>query len=181
MPLSSVLGAQSLVRPGVCTSSTRPASPFEGQVIYETDTDKILVYNGSDWYAPWNTAWGVIVNNSTTTSDTTITAEEVQITGTSFTAVANRRYRISYYEPNPNSGSGYWTFRIRQTSISGTVLNEGFHNAGIDLSKIVVWIGTFSAGSTNVVATAQISSGTGRLDRGASRVAYLTVEDIGPA
>ena len=49
MPLSSVLGAQSLVRPGVCTSSTRPASPFEGQVIYETDTKKTLVYNGSAW------------------------------------------------------------------------------------------------------------------------------------
>lgn len=49
MPLSSVLGAQSLVRPGVCTSSTRPASPFEGQVIYETDTDLVQVYNGSGW------------------------------------------------------------------------------------------------------------------------------------
>lgn len=49
MPLSSVLGAQSLVRPGVCTSSTRPASPFEGQVIYETDTNQTLVYSGSAW------------------------------------------------------------------------------------------------------------------------------------
>jgi hypothetical protein len=33
----------------VCTSSTRPASPYEGQVIYETDTDKTLVWNGSAW------------------------------------------------------------------------------------------------------------------------------------
>ena len=49
MPLSSVLGAQSLVRPGVCTSSTRPASPFEGQTIYETDTDLVKSYNGSAW------------------------------------------------------------------------------------------------------------------------------------
>lgn len=49
MPLSSVVGAQSIVRPGVCTSSTRPASPYDGQVIYETDTDKTLVYNGSGW------------------------------------------------------------------------------------------------------------------------------------
>lgn len=49
MPLSSVVGAQSIVKPGVCTSSTRPASPYDGQVIYETDTDKTLVYNGSAW------------------------------------------------------------------------------------------------------------------------------------
>jgi hypothetical protein len=32
-----------------CTSSTRPGSPFEGQMIYETDTDKTFVYNGSTW------------------------------------------------------------------------------------------------------------------------------------
>jgi hypothetical protein len=49
MPLSSVLGAQSLVRPGVCTSSTRPASPFEGQTIYETDTDLVKSYDGTTW------------------------------------------------------------------------------------------------------------------------------------
>ena len=36
-------------RPGVCTSSTRPTAPYEGQVIYETDTDKTLVWNGSAW------------------------------------------------------------------------------------------------------------------------------------
>jgi hypothetical protein len=49
MPLSSVVGAQSIIKPGVCTSSTRPAVPFEGQMIYETDTDVMLVYNGSAW------------------------------------------------------------------------------------------------------------------------------------
>lgn len=37
------------VKPGVCTSSTRPASPFEGQMIYETDTDRVLAWNGSAW------------------------------------------------------------------------------------------------------------------------------------
>ena len=51
MPLSSVLGAQSLVRPGVCTSTTRPASPFEGQTVYETDTDRLATWDGSAWVA----------------------------------------------------------------------------------------------------------------------------------
>ena len=49
MPLSSVVGAQSIIKPGVCTSSTRPASPYDGQVIYETDTDRTLVWNGTGW------------------------------------------------------------------------------------------------------------------------------------
>jgi hypothetical protein len=49
MPLSSVVGAQSIIKPGVCTSSTRPAVPFEGQMIYETDTDVLAIWNGSAW------------------------------------------------------------------------------------------------------------------------------------
>lgn len=49
MGLSNYLPTSAIARPGVCTSSTRPASPYEGQVIYETDTDKTLVWNGSAW------------------------------------------------------------------------------------------------------------------------------------
>lgn len=33
----------------VCTSSTRPSSPVEGQTIYETDTDVYKTYTGSVW------------------------------------------------------------------------------------------------------------------------------------
>ncbi len=33
----------------VCTSGTRPALPFDGMVIYETDTDLFYYYDGSDW------------------------------------------------------------------------------------------------------------------------------------
>ena len=37
------------LRPGVVTSTTRPASPYEGQVIYETDTNRVLVWDASAW------------------------------------------------------------------------------------------------------------------------------------
>lgn len=33
----------------VCTSSTRPGAPTEGDQIYETDTDRIYVYTGAAW------------------------------------------------------------------------------------------------------------------------------------
>ena len=49
MPLSSVVGAQSIIKAGVCTSSTRPASPYVGQCIYETDTSLAKVWDGSAW------------------------------------------------------------------------------------------------------------------------------------
>ena len=47
------------LRPGVCTSATRPTAPYEGQHIYETDTDFEFVWNG--------TAWVRIYTASTTT------------------------------------------------------------------------------------------------------------------
>ena len=90
MPLSSVLGAQSLVRPGVCTSSTRPASPFEGQVIYETDTDLVQVYNGSGWKAlgrmvpSTNGAVLQVIQGTTTTaaSNSTTTYADTNLSAT---------------------------------------------------------------------------------------------------
>lgn len=36
----------------ICTSSTRPAAPFDGQKIYETDTDLEWVWDGSSWTPP---------------------------------------------------------------------------------------------------------------------------------
>ena len=49
MPITNYLPSSRLIQPGVCTSTTRPASPFEGQHIYETDTDKTFFWNGSSW------------------------------------------------------------------------------------------------------------------------------------
>jgi hypothetical protein len=37
------------LRPGVCTSTNRPSSPFEGMVIYETDTNRVLVWDNAAW------------------------------------------------------------------------------------------------------------------------------------
>jgi hypothetical protein len=55
MGLSNYLPSSRISQSGVCTSSTRPASPYEGQVIYETDTDRVLVWNASAWVMPNST------------------------------------------------------------------------------------------------------------------------------
>ena len=55
MPLSTVLGAQSLIKPGVCTTATRPASPYTGQMIYDTDVATTLVWNGTEWIGSYTT------------------------------------------------------------------------------------------------------------------------------
>jgi hypothetical protein len=49
MGMSNYLPSSRLIQSGVCTSTTRPASPYEGQAIYETDTNQIMIWNGSGW------------------------------------------------------------------------------------------------------------------------------------
>lgn len=44
--LNTYLMKQSVVQ---CTSGTRPSSPPEGMVVYETDTDRLSTYTGAAW------------------------------------------------------------------------------------------------------------------------------------
>ena len=67
MPLSTVLGAQSLVQPAVCTTATRPASPYTGQAIYDTTVSQVLVYNGTAFVG---VGGGIAIFNDTQASGT---------------------------------------------------------------------------------------------------------------
>jgi len=65
------------LRPGICTSSTRPTTPYEGQVIYETDTNRVLVWDNAAWVAP----------NSTTTNPPALEFIKSQTVGTTVSSV----------------------------------------------------------------------------------------------
>jgi len=62
------------LRPGVCTSTTRPTAPYEGQTIYETNTDLTYIWGGSAWQqvsggtAVGNSGLVFIASNTFTTS-----------------------------------------------------------------------------------------------------------------
>lgn len=131
---------------------------------------------------------GVMAYTQVTTSDATVTAEEVQIGTTTFTAVASRYYRITYFEPYMScTASTVFNMRIRQgTSTAGTLLQlatviNTVGNIFFGTSGTTSVVKTFSAGTVNLVATLQSSSGTGNASRAADQTAYLLVEDIGPA
>lgn len=125
---------------------------------------------------------GVMSFTTATASDLTITTtEEVQITGGTFTAVANRYYRVTYYEPNLLQ-SGVHTMRIRLTNLAGTVQNQGLTSTSAGAEQgLCVAITTLPAGSQNFVATLQASTGTLNAVRTSTQYAFLLVEDIGPA
>ena len=110
--------------------------------------------------------------------------ETLTLTLPAFTAVANRNYRITYYEPSItlSSGAGGIEMRIRLTNISGTVQAAGQAMAigAESAAGLVTVVKTLSAGSTVLVAS--ISAANGNCYRDATDYkAQLCVEDIGPA
>lgn len=50
MGLSNYLPSSRLIQPGVIANSgERPASPYEGMVVFQKDTNQTLVWDGSSW------------------------------------------------------------------------------------------------------------------------------------
>lgn len=89
MGITQQIGASSLIKPGVIdNTAARPASPFEGQVIYQKDTDQLLVWNSTAWVIP-NTVAQTTAFGSWQSWTPTITAD-----GGTFgsTVVTNARY-----------------------------------------------------------------------------------------
>jgi hypothetical protein len=125
---------------------------------------------------------GVMAYNQLTSNSAGFTTTAQQITGSAFTAVANRYYRITYYEPsivNTTTSDCILSIRNGSTQLQAAIINvnNSFSNAGV-----CQLITTFSAGSVTLnTALRSPSSGTGTAGRGADRIAFLLVEDIGPS
>lgn len=89
------------LRPGVCTSTTRPSTPFEGQMIYETDTNRVLVYEGAAWVmiADTDTPPGMVLVKTQT-----IGSNVASVTVTSAFSSEFDVYQITVFGGAMNSG-----------------------------------------------------------------------------
>ncbi len=87
----SAFGASG-IKPGVCTSTTRPTAPYEGMMIYETDTDMVALWNGSAWrYIAATTPTNGTVLQIQTTNKT----DTFSYTGTTYTDVTGLSVSIA--------------------------------------------------------------------------------------
>ena len=128
---------------------------------------------------------------ATSTTSYVLTVTETIATGmtATFTAVASRYYRITYFEPQAQTATvlSNTTTSIRQTNATGTVLNSTIiaNSAAAQQQGGIICVSnnTFTAGSVTVVGCAKVSVTTGapNLIRDASHTAFILVEDIGPA
>jgi hypothetical protein len=86
MGLDSGYGIGSL-KPGVCTSSSRPSSPYDGQMIYETDTNLVRIWNGTAWktlsYSDATNGAILQIVQATTTTQVSTTSSTLVDTGIS--------------------------------------------------------------------------------------------------
>jgi hypothetical protein len=188
----SVSNLSSGIRPGVCTSESRPTAPYEGQTIYETDTDLVRVWSGSAWVEVSSMLTkaprGILQFAQKTTNTGSVTTETVVVTMPAFTAVANRYYRIAgfcgslYTSP---AASGILTLRIRKgTSTAGELLQtaDTSHTSagGNGDNTHIVWVGTLTAGSQQLVLTASATSTSSFFGSNDYPLQFL-IEDIGAA
>lgn len=162
----------------ICTSSTRPASPFEGQTIYETDTKKKLTYNGTTWYSE-----GLQFEASTTTATTFGARQDVtgMTTGSSFTAVSGRRYKATYYCSQLAGQAGE---RANVSLVVGASTVQNVYSSLSQYGVAVCMVGTFTAsGVTTVKVTAarDVGTNTPTLYADTTSPMKLIIEDIGPA
>ena len=120
---------------------------------------------------------------------TTSTAVATGMTAT-FTAEADRYYRITYFEPQVQTGNAVnanTRTSIRLTNAAGDqyalTIFQNETAAAINSTLLAVAVRTFTAGSVTLVGCAITSSTSGApvLIRGATSPSFIVVEDIGPA
>lgn len=136
------------IRTGVCTSTTRPTTPYEGQMIYETDTDMVAIWNGTAWRyiaatTPTNgtvlqvvqTVVSTVVNNPNPTYiDTGLTATITPKSATSKILVISNQ---SLYADTAIAEMGYALIRNSTTldaqkapvfSYGNAIVGQGVYN-----------------------------------------------------
>lgn len=132
---------------------------------------------------------GIMAFAKNTTGNASIVAEVAEVTTASFIAVANRYYKITYYEPQvtvPAAIGAFMVSRIKLTNTSGTQLQQGLTQTAVagsvNFAMNTSVVLTLTAGSTIVCGTlASGSAAVGAAVNSATAPAFIVVEDIGPA
>jgi hypothetical protein len=119
------------------------------------------------------------------TANANIVNAESTFTSVTFTAEADRYYKITWFSGLIiNSSSAVNNFYFREATATGTVIQQAqqFTSAGEGHIFSMSVVKTFSAGARSVFARFDENAGTATvMTSGATRPSYLMVEDVGPA
>ena len=181
----------------VCDSTADyPASPVEGMTVYDKGADSLKVYTTATtcFRAPWNMAHGVVPATAGGTSgygfarlvsspQTGITsATDITNATVTFTAVANRLYRVMASGSLTGSTSGYGQLQVLLdgNAIASGVVEIQTAGAGRDRFAIIDTVFTTTSGS-KVVKVQGSSDVTMTVNHATATPTNFAVMDVGPA
>jgi hypothetical protein len=186
--LNAYLMRQSVIK---CTSGTRPASPDEGMMIWETDTDQLKVYNGTGWVRTGafdtETAGHGYDNDSTTISSITSTTPAAGSPACGFSFVAppsggvyvtvsgrinqssNGNETLLGYQVRSGGTVGTGTIQVDYSSFRAIATGRAVVTSGSSMASASrrhrINPGDLTAGSTfNVQTMHWVTGGTGSVD-----------------
>lgn len=128
---------------------------------------------------------GIMAVSNLTANGSFVNAETTR-TNVTFTAVANRYYKLTWYEPhlnNTNASVNNLYLRLDNATTGTIIASSKFYlAAGYDSPIILECVTTFSAGSRTIYARGDENAATATtLNASATKPAFLLVEDLGPA
>lgn len=153
-----------------------------GEYIYAGATD--------GWRPPWNNGWGEVGRSvDVTSANQANSTENVIAVGTTFTAVANRLYRIRIIVGairNNATANATITFKLKD----GVTLIEQLRNMAIigttaggtfDAMTMFEVETSLTAGAHTINLTIQSSNAAGYLVNAPSSPTVMVIDDIGPS
>ena len=165
-------------------------APEDGMVAYIRSNDAsegLYTYNGTSWRRGpgWNAPWGFMASATSSTTPTTSGSTELTIVSTgAFTAISNRYYLLTgYINPYGSVTGNQFTLRLRNNSITGTVLAQSTISIrDYSTNNISIVVSIAAGASAGIFMTVQLASGAGTLTSNhLASPAYITLTDIGPS
>lgn len=149
----------------VCTSGTRPTGIDEGTMIYQTDDDRVLVYNGSAWVTITPVSTWISASRQTTTS-----TSYVDLTGDLSTSIQTGTKALVTFgaELDTSAAAMYAYLAVDITGATTTAAADGNAitigqltvNAVIGCSKTILF-SSLTAGVNTFRLRYRVTAGTG--------------------
>ena len=140
----SISSSATGLRPGVCTSTTRPTTPYLGQLIFQTDTGTMHNWDGAAWQFLAPTQQRNVLYNG---------AMQVAQRGTSTASITAAGYHTAdrWKMQSPEVVNGTWTQSVENDAPTGS----GFRKS----LKMLCTTASASPASNNGVQIAQLLEG----------------------
>lgn len=168
---------------------TAITSPTAGMTCYIDSNDVnegFYTYIGAAWRKGpgWNAPWGVIGRVSSANSQASVGTTYTDVTDLSitFTAVANRFYKISAYISAAVNATATFALANIIEDATTTVIQTGTPIvASLGAGLYPMAVRTYTAGSHTVKVQIRANTGTILTGASATNLHQMVIEDIGPS